>query len=280
MAQSDLNAANLALRLMGSRDVLTALADTSVEGLACAALLDDCKRSLLRMHPWNFAIKRKKIQTYARYAISNVTFVSSELIEVTHAANTFLAQQYVTITEVAGASAANGTWEIASVVNGTTVRLTAIGVTTSDLLGTYSSGGYIRRTPAFQYAYLYALPSDCLRILEINESSGDPTWRIEGAFILADSDSLEVRYIQDVTDYATMDPLFYQCLAGYLAYNLCDHISASDGKKNELHAYLYGGQGKRGIMPQARFVDASEDSLQELKADDWVGSRFIGEGLN
>lgn len=276
MAQSDLNVANLALRLLGSRAVLTTLSDASAEGLSCAANLDDCKKSLLRMHPWNFAIKRKKIQTYARFAISNVTFVSSELIEVTHAATTFVAGQYVTITEVAGATRAVGTWEVASVPSGTTVRLTAIGVATSDILGAYTSGGYARRTPAYGFAYLYALPADCLRVLEIAEDNPDVQWRVEGAFILADSTDLTIRYVFDVTDYATMDVLFYQTLAHWLAYNLCDHITASDGKKNELHVYLYGGQGKRGILQQARFVDASEDSTQALEANDWVASRLNG----
>lgn len=273
MAQSDLNVANLALRLIGHRAPLTALSDTTAEGVACNANLDDCKKSLLRMHPWNFAIKRKRVQTFSQYAISNITYVSSELIEVTHAAATYVAGQYVTITDVAGATGANGTWEVASVPGGTTVRLTAVGVTSSTILGTYTSGGYIRRAPAFGYSYLIQKPTDCLRVLEGDVTNPDAEWRVEGDFILTDSTDIRIKYIFDVTDYTTMDPLFYQVLAHWLAYNLCDHLTASDGKKNELHTYLYGGQGKRGILPQARFVDASEDSLQTLEANDWVNSR-------
>lgn len=274
MAQSALNAANLALRLLGDGP-LTSLSDATKQGEACNANIDDCKRTLLRMHPWKFAVKRKKIQPYQDFAISNVTFVSSELIEVTHASTTFVAGNYVTVSGVMGATGANGTWEVASVVNPTTVRLTAIGVTTSTILGTYVTGSdYIRRSPAFDYAYLYQLPSDCLRLLDINNTSSNPRWRVEGAFILSDSNVLNIQYVFDVSDYATMDPAFYQCLSHYLAYNLCDHISASDGKKNELHVYLYGGQGKRGILQQARFIDASENSLDQIEANDWVDSRI------
>lgn len=275
MAQSDINVSKLAVALIGSRETLTALADTSAQGVACNQHLDETKKALLRMHPWNFATKRKKIQPFQNFAVSNVTFVSSELIEVTHAATTFSQGQYVTLTGIEGATGANGTWEVANVPGGTTVRLTAIGVTTSTILGTYtaSSTDYIRRSPAYGYPYLYAMPTDCLRVLEINESAASPEWRIEGAFILATPDWLEIRYIYDVTDYATMDSLFYECLANLLAYKLCDHLTASDGKKNEIHAYLYGGQGKRGILPQARFVDACEDSLQQLEANDWIDSR-------
>lgn len=276
MAQSDLNVSNLALRLLGNRAVLTALSDTTTEGLACNANVDDCKKALLRMHPWNFAVKRVKLLPFSDIDVSNVTFVSSQLIEVTHSSLTLSAGQYATLTGVLGATGANGTWEVVSQPTPTTVtRLTAIGITTSAELGTYtaSSTDYIRRSPAFGYSYLYSLPTDCLRVLDINETAHSSEWRIEGAFILADSDSLEVRYIYNVTDYTTMDVMFYQALAHYLAYNLCDHISASDQKKNELHAYLYGGQGKRGILPQARFADATEDSQQIFEANDWIDSR-------
>jgi hypothetical protein len=278
MAQSDLNAVNLALRLLGSRVVLTALADTTVEGVACNANIDDCKKALLRMHPWNFATKRKKLTPYQDFSVSNVTFVSSQLIEVTHSATTFVAGNYVTVRGVAGASAANGTWEVASVSSGTVVRLTAIGVTTSDILGTYSAGDTdnIRRSPAFSYPYLYNLPSDCLRVLEVDENIRDPNWKIEGGQILAENDSLELRYVADVTDYTLMDVLFYQVLAHYLAYNLCDFITASDQKKNELHTYLWGGQGKKGHLPISKFVDATENSTEEFEANDWTDSRLTG----
>ena len=276
MAQSDVNVSNLALRLMGSRVVLTAMADTTVEGVACNANLEDCRKSLLRMHPWNFATRRKVLQAYANIAVSNVTFVSSELIEVTHASTTYVAGNYVTLTGIQGATAANGTWEVASVPNGTTTRLTAIGITTSDLLGTYvaSDADYIRRSPAFGFTYLFALPSDYIRILDVDPSSEE--WKVEDGFILSNTDVLQIRYVWNVTDFTLMDTLFYQTLGHWFAYNLCDHITASDGKKNELHAYLFGGQGKRGVLSLTRFVDATESSLEEIEATDWTGARVSG----
>jgi hypothetical protein len=256
-------------------------ADTTTEGLACTALLEDCKKSLLRMHPWNFAVKRKKIIPFQDVAVSNVTFVSANLIEATHTATTYVAGNYVTLTGIAGAVEANGTWEVASITSTTITRLTTVDIDLAADLSTYeaSTTDYIRRSPAFDYSYLFVLPSDCLRVVCINGDYDLDAYRIEGGFILSDEEVLEIIYVSDVTDYALMDPLFYQCLATYLAYNLCDHLTASDGKKNELHVYLYGGQGKRGIMPQAKFVDGSEDSLQQMGASEWVDSRGSGTGL-
>ena len=284
MAQSALNVANLALRLLGNRQTVTDVlgGDLTAEGLACTALLDDCKKSLLRMHPWNFAVKRKKIIPFQDVEVGDVQFQSDDLIRITHSTATYTAGQYVTLTGVVGATAINGTWEVAvTTVGGITTDLTTVGIDTSALLGTYtiSTTDYIRRSPAFDFSYLYTLPSDNIRILSINGDYDVDAYRTESGFILSDDSVLEVRYIYDVTDYATMDPLFYQCLAPYLAYNLCDHLTASDGKKNELHVYLYGGQGKRGILPQAKFVDGSEDSLQQMGASEWVDSRGSGTGL-
>ena len=71
MAQSALLCANLALRLLGSRAVLTDLSDTSAEGLACNANIDDCKRTLLRMYPWNFAIKRA-IKAFTELTVASI----------------------------------------------------------------------------------------------------------------------------------------------------------------------------------------------------------------
>jgi hypothetical protein len=274
MAQSYLNVSNLALALIGAKKI-TALADTSKEAIACTDHLDAAKKALLRMHPWNFGIKRRVLTPFQNIAVSNVTFVSANLIEVTHTATTYADGNYVTLSGIEGAIEANGTWEIQDAVSTTVTRLTTIDIPLAADLSTYSASDtdYIRRSPAFDFAYLYAMPDDCLRVLELMEDVSPDLYRVESGMILTDFSSIRIRYVRDVTVYTEMDPMFYQCLAGYLAYIICDHITGSDAKKNELHVYLYGGQGKRGILPQARFVDATEDSIQQMQANDWIASR-------
>lgn len=274
--QSDLNVSNWALRLMGHRAILTALSDTTTEGLACNAMVDNAKQALLRMHPWNFAIKRKKISAYPEFAISNVTFVSANLLEVTHASTSFVTGQYVTITGVTGATQANGTWEIQSAVNGTTTRITVIDVPLAGDLDAYTASDtdFIRRSPAFGYTYIFDKPTGCLRVLEINEDRTLDGYKIEDTTIVGDDSNIRIKYVDDVSDYTKMDAMFYQTLAHFLAYELCDHLSASDSKKNELAAYLWGGQGKRGMLPFSRFIDSSEDATTEIQATSWVESRF------
>ena len=75
-----------------------------------------------------------------------------------------------------------------------------------------------------------------------------------------------------------MDVEFYECLSTFLSWTLCDHITGSDAKKRDLWTDLHGGDGKVGILPKAKFDDATEDSLAIVQANEWIGSRYGGGG--
>jgi len=274
MAQSELLCANLALRLIGSNYVLTALSDSTPEGLACNANIDDCKRALLRKSEFNFSVTRKNLSATFT-SITSITDSGGEFL-ITKAAHGLTTGDRVTIKDADSFETANGTWVITRVDADTFTLDDSVYATTSG-----STYGSYTLAAAFTYSYSIALPSDCLRVLEINENPVSESHKIEGGRILTNDVNLRIRYVKDEDDYTLMDPLFYQVLAHYLAYNLCDCITASDGKKNELHAYLYGTDGKRGILSSANFSDATEDWNISVQANDWIGSRFgssfIGE---
>lgn len=272
MAQSQLEAANAALNKIGARTLLTSISvsGTTQEERAVASRIDICKRAVIRMQPWKFAMKRKKILPYQNVAVSNVTYVSSELIEVTHASiSTLEAGHYVTLSGIEGAVGANGAWEVTT-TSGTVTRVTAIDITSSDLLGTYtaSSTDYIRISPAFEYSYLYELPTDCLRVWKIDDEIANPSWKIEGGQILSDNSSLEIRYVKDSTDYTLMDPLFYEAWATYLAWDVALELGRDMTVKDRLMEDFIK------IISKARFVDATENSQTSLDAQDWTGSRL------
>jgi len=273
MAQSQLEAANAALNKLGARTVLTTVSTsgTTQEERAMANRIDICKRAVIRMQPWKFAMKRKKVLPYQNVAVSDVTYVSSELIEVTHSSLTLSAGHYVTLSGIEGANGANGSWEVTTQPTpGTVTRMTAIGITSSDLLGTYtaSSTDYIRRSPAFEFSYLYDLPSDCLRVWKIDDELANPSWKVEGGQILSDNSSIEIRYLKDSTDYTLMDPLFYEAWATYTAWDCALELGRDMTVKDRLMEDFIK------IIGKARFVDATENSQSSLDASDWTGSRL------
>jgi hypothetical protein len=76
-----------------------------------------------------------------------------------------------------------------------------------------------------------------------------------------------VKYVKDVTDYALMDPLFYEVLSAQLAWDVCFQLTQS----NELKHQLW--QDLRSLLGHAKFVDATEDSLQTFESNDWITAR-------
>lgn len=269
MAQSDLEAANGALRKLGANKIAS-LAGTDDVSVLMNDRIDICKKAVLRMHPWNFAIKRTHLYPFPKFAISNVTLPASEVLEITHAAatgaNAFAVDDWVTIEGVAGTTGANGTWKITVVSSTTVIRVSAPNVTT---ITTYVAGtlDFIRKSPAYGFAYLYSLPTDSLRVLRVQEETVSPRWRIEDRQIASDEDELDLKYVYNVTDYTKMDVLFYEVLQTYLAHDVCYRITQSSTLKSEMEQEL------RKLMAKARFDDATEDSAEELEANDWLAAR-------
>lgn len=125
-------------------------------------------------------------------------------------------------------------------------------------------------TPAFGRANEFPWPSDCLRILppypEDNSLSRD--WIIEGRSILTDDSApLNVRYVKDVTDPNTMDPLFREAFSAKLAEATCEEITQSNAKiDTAIKAY-------KTAIREAKRVNAIEQVPQESAEDTWITGR-------
>lgn len=260
MAQSELEVSNLALIRIGEKTI-TALNEGSKAANACTTAVDICKRNLLRKHPWNFAVKRVTL-TPTYFAISNVADNGSGLMRVTSATHGLATGDRVTIENVSGV-AANGQW-IVTVINATTIDLDD-----STFSGTYvaSSTDQLTKAPAFDFSYQVTLPAACLRVLRVEEVRGID-YRIEGRTIVSNSNSIDLKYIYDVTDYTTMDIDFYELLSVCLAWTICLQITQNE----ELSQRLFSEY--RALAAKARFDDATEDPAETLGADDWIVARF------
>lgn len=267
MAQSNLDVSNNALYKVGAQKIV-ALSDNTKEAKICNDRVDPCKKAVLRLHPWNFATKRKLLNpTWTN--IDNAANNGAGLVRVTATAHPFVTDDAITIDGVSGVSI-NSTWII------TKIDANNFDLQDSSFSGTYVSTTTDRCTLAatFDYSYSIALPTDLLRVLRINDLDAAPQWRIERRRVVTNEYPLSLEYLYDVTDYTEMDALFYECLALYLAWDICDHLTQSASKKRGLYTDLFGGDGKVGILPKGRFVDATENSVEQLQATDWTGSRF------
>jgi len=112
--------------------------------------------------------------------------------------------------------------------------------------------------PAFGKAYAYALPSDCVRVLEVNGISGSGAvgdeWEIEGQRLLTHCTTVQVLYIRIEDDLTVWDPLAVEWLTLCLAAKLAPTVQGgSTSKANELKEEI-----NKLAAPLARRIDANE----------------------
>jgi hypothetical protein len=134
--------------------------------------------------------------------------------------------------------------------------------------------------PAWGYDTRYAMPSDCLRIIEIdgftglNEplgsvGPGDPDFRIEGRYILCDETSeIDIRYISKEINVSDWDSLFVDAIAARMAFEACEPLTNNASKKEQfLRDY-------KEAISKARRADGIETPAEPLQEDSWLLARF------
>jgi len=136
-------------------------------------------------------------------------------------------------------------------------------------------------TPAFQYAYEYQLPTDCLKVIQVGEyycqsttdfRSGDEApFIIEGRKLLTDITApLRIRYVRKMTadDAQQFDAAFVLLLAARVADFTCEAITGSTSKREALMA------SAKKYLDDASRADAIETAPGTLADDSWLMARL------
>lgn len=135
--------------------------------------------------------------------------------------------------------------------------------------------------PVWGFDNLYPFPEDLLRLLNVNNPSGE-RWSVEGRAIVTDLGSpLQIIYTKQVVDPLQMDSLFRQALAARMAWELAESITGTNSKVEELartyQAKLQSARTPDGQEPSPAFVEAGE-WLDSREAVGFVGRIPSGEG--
>jgi hypothetical protein len=96
------------------------------------------------------------------------------------------------------------------------------------------------------FTTMYALPSNCLRILQVGDTypgvdmsdyrmgPTDADYSLEGGNLLCDYGSpLSLVFVGDITNTTLFDAWFTVYFGAYLAYTFCERLTGSDAKKTE-----------------------------------------------
>jgi len=123
--------------------------------------------------------------------------------------------------------------------------------------------------PSHGYAYRYELPSDFLRLYDVND--GDKNYKIEeGSLLTAASPTVDIRYTRQVTDPLKFDVLFSRALAVQIAKDMSAATTGNDGLLETLDKYW------RRALGNARTTDSQEDGQDPPIENAWVAARRTG----
>lgn len=122
-------------------------------------------------------------------------------------------------------------------------------------------------TPAFGFAYKYALPQEpyCLRALQLEEKY--MKFKVEGRTLLCDYSSAKLLFIKRIVA-AEMDPLLVDAVAARLAAELAYPLANS----HTLQANMWKVYETK--VHEAAVCDAQEGTPDDIEVEDWIEARL------
>ena len=123
---------------------------------------------------------------------------------------------------------------------------------------------------AYGYDKAFALPADCLQVLNLDSPINDRYYQIEGNYLFCeqrfDSEAIKIRYIADIKDVTKFDSEFCDCLALKLAEKICSPLTEDEQKTNMLkqlaqQKYIetstkYGRDNRMIVINKPRYREA------------------------
>lgn len=134
--------------------------------------------------------------------------------------------------------------------------------------------------PAWGFDTAYQLPADFLRLFQINDTfvvpaqtdyrtMDDSAWAIEGGAVLCNFGApLKIRYVRDIMDTASFDPLFADVMAARLAYDACEEITNSTNKQ------AAAGERYKQCLNDAVRANSIERPPSGILDDSWMVARL------
>lgn len=128
--------------------------------------------------------------------------------------------------------------------------------------------------PLEPYEYAYALPADCLSVIDIPELHRRQ-WSMEtisGQKVIitryTDGGALTLRYVTSGVDVSNWPNTFARAVAAKLAMSLCEPITQSNSKLE------YASAQYEDAIRVARRTDAIQIPPQEQVVDEWIAARW------
>jgi hypothetical protein len=249
-----------------------------------------CRAELQRLHPWRF--------TRTRTQLDSTTTVTLTPGAVSGDAVTFTASGDVFVAGDVGSRLLIDQGGVARIVGVTSATVVTATIETDLASGDPIAAGAWHIGPPWRWAYRYVPPAGFLRLLEtqaIGWWHGAPVvwpeswgWRytwgtrhasgtaadqepavLEGAYLVANAGpTLQIEYVQEVTDPAQFDPSFASALAALIAWRLALPLLKEPGLAKWM------SEAFAGEMKAVRTADKLDTRVGPLWSDSLLTVRY------
>lgn len=222
--------ANLALARLG-QDAITTLTDSHRDATVCNRVVTQNREYCLGLYSWVSITHREHMTRAGKVAVEGITAAAPPVVTCT--GHLFVNGDLVTLEDVLGMTEVNdGMYIVASKTTATIALNNTDGVAYSGTLWTaYSSGGYVYHHGGDNWAYVYDLPSLCLRVLEVQSEdwgSGNHQWRQENDKLYCDVEYAALKYLKDETDVSLYEAHLVEFMAARMAWLISAKVTSDD----------------------------------------------------
>jgi hypothetical protein len=121
--------------------------------------------------------------------------------------------------------------------------------------------------PVFGFSHRYALPFDCLRVVQMQDQELYPWREAAGRALETDAETCRVLYIAKISDVNAMPPLLRAAISARLSYEISFPLTGSAGQK-ELAQMRYNQ-----AMADAAAEDSSRQSMPVTGSSPFLEAR-------
>ena len=128
--------------------------------------------------------------------------------------------------------------------------------------------------PDWGFAKQYTLPTDCLRVLTIQNH--DSNYKVEGRKILSNDTSLKLVYVARITDPNEMDVLLRESISAALAADIAYAVTANATlatRMNEKYQ-LKLSEARHADAGEGYNTDATLGPTDNISSEDFINSRL------
>ena len=128
--------------------------------------------------------------------------------------------------------------------------------------------------PAWGFSYQFTLPSDCLRVLNLDAYNSD--FKVEGRKVLCNESTIKLVYVAQITDPNQMDVLLRETISAGIAADIAYAITAN------LQVSKLMNDKYQFKLSEARHADAGEGyntdptlgQVDQIITEDFINSRY------